>query len=295
LVHKGANMAGAEPTIDHKSRPALATTYEGDDNALLERIIPLIDTIEISPDAIARSDAKCVSLRADVLAEYAAVLPKVNFIAHGTGLSIGSFDHWDESYLRLLDELFASFRLEWHSEHLACTVVAGENVGTMFPIPRTEEALDLICERVRLIQERYPVPFLLEHVIQLLPDAPAEFTPAAFLNAITSRTGCGLLLDAYNLECDALNQGLDIVAFLDELDLEPVRELHLAGGVQHNGFQLDIHSGPTHDTTLALALEIIRRAPNLRVATFEFLKEAVGLLGHDGICNELRRIRRAIQ
>jgi uncharacterized protein (UPF0276 family) len=60
--------------------------------------------------------------------------------------------------------------------------------------------LGLICERVRLILERYRVPFLLEHVIHLLPDAPSDFTPAAFLNAITMRTGCGLILDVYNLQ-----------------------------------------------------------------------------------------------
>jgi uncharacterized protein len=286
-------------SIDAKSfpgpSPALATTYEGDDIALLERIVSLIDTIEISPDAIASSHGKRAQLRHEVLDEYRAVAGQVDFIAHGIGLSIGSFDRWEESYLCLLDELFEHLDLKWHSEHLACTVVAGENVGTMFALPRTEEALDLVCERVRIIQERYRVPFLLEHVIHLLPDSPGQFTPAGFLNAITSRTGCGLLLDAYNLECDAFNQGLNVVAFLDELDLGPVRELHLAGGVQHNGFQLDIHSGITRDETLGLAREIMRRAPGLQVVTFEFLKEAVKLLGHDAICTELERIRRTIQ
>lgn len=288
-------MASADAALHNQPRPALATTYEGDDHALLERMLPLIDTIEIAPDAIAQSDGKNARLRPEILDEYAEVQGQVNLIAHGVGLSIGSYDHWDEGYLRLLDELFSRFELEWHSEHLACTVVAGENVGTMFPLPRTEEALDLICERVRLIQERYRVPFLLEHVIHLLPDAPAEFAPAGFLNAITSRTGCGLILDAYNLECDAHNQGLDITAFLDELDLSPVRELHLAGGVQHNGFYLDIHSNPTQSSTLALGLDIIRRAPGLRVVTYEFLKEAAPLLGHDVICAELAHIRQAIQ
>jgi uncharacterized protein (UPF0276 family) len=288
-------VAGAEARSAPSSRPSLAATYEGDDVVLLERILPLIDVIEISPDAIARSDAKHASLRSEVLDEFAAVRKRVEFIVHGVGLSIGSFDHWQEDYLRLLDELFLHCELKWHSEHLACTVVAGENVGTMFALPRTEEALDLVCERVRRIQERYRVPFLLEHVIHLLPDAPAEFTPAGFLNAITSRTGCGLILDAYNLECDALNQGLDVQSFLQELDLAPVRELHLAGGVEHNGFCLDIHSRRSRDTTLALGLEIIRKAPGLRVVTFEFLKEAVTLMGHDGICAELRRVRQAMQ
>ena len=288
-------MASTSTRTEDMPRPLLAVTYEGDDIALLERIVPLIDTIEISPDTIARSDGKKSSLRREVLEEYAAVLPRVNLIAHGVGLSIGSFDRWDEGYLRLLDELFSRFNLEWHSEHLACTTVAGETVGTMFPVLRTEEALDLVCERVRLLQERYRVPFLLEHVIHLLPDAPAGYSPAGFLNEITARTGCGLIVDAYNLECDAANQGLDIAEFLDELNLEAVRELHVAGGVQHKGFYLDIHSNRTQDTTLALAMEIVRRAPGLRAVTFEFLKEAIPLLGHDAICAELKRIREVMQ
>lgn len=286
-------MASADTTFT-ASRPALATTYEGDDPALLERIVPLIDAIEITPDAIARSEAGRASLRSAVLAEYVSVAPDISFIAHGVGLSIGSFDHWNDQYLRLLDDLFTRLELHWHSEHLACTMVDGENVGTMLALPRTEEVLDLVCERVQSIQHRYGVPFLLEHVIQLLPDGPAQFTAAGFLNAITSRTGCGLILDAYNLECDAYNQDLDINSFLDELDMRPVRELHLAGGTQHNGFYLDIHSRRTGDSTLSLGLEIIRRAPSLRVVTFEFLKEAIPLLGHNGICSELARVRQAI-
>lgn len=287
-------MASVDDTAVTRAALALATTYEGDDIAFLERIVPLVDMIEISPDAIARIDGKQARLRPEVLEEYACVGSNVRFIAHGIGLSIGSFDHWDEGYLRLLDELFDHIDLEWHSEHLASSLVAGESVGTMFPVPRTEEALDLICERVRLIQERYRVPFLLEHVIHLLPDAPAEFTHAAFLNAITSRTGCGLILDAYNLRCDVVNQGLDIGNFLNELDLWPVREIHLAGGVEHKGFQLDIHSRLTQHATIAIGAEILRRAPNLRAVTFELLKEAIPLLGRDAVTRELSRIRAVI-
>ena len=273
---------------------ALAVTYDGDDPRLLEKIAPLIDVIEVSPDAVAASDGSRRYVRPPVLDEYAALRGKKVLIAHGVGLSIGSFDRWNDDYLHLLDELFARFDLAWHSEHLAYTTVAGENTGTMFAMPRSEDALDLICERVRRLQERYRVPFLLEHVIQLLPDAPAEYTPAGFLNAVTSRTGCGLIVDAYNLECDVHNHGLNLAAFLDELDCSAIRELHLAGGVEHDGFYLDVHSGAVRDSTLALGLEVIRRAPALAVVTYEFLKEAVPVLGHDAICAELTRIRTAL-
>jgi uncharacterized protein (UPF0276 family) len=287
-------MASADVRSRERAPPALAVTYDGDDPRLLERIAPLIDVIEVSPDAMAASNGDRTYLRPSVLHEYAALRGQVNLIAHGVGLSIGSFDRWNDDYLRLLDELFARFELAWHSEHLAYTTVAGENVGTMFAMPRTEEALDLVCERVRRLQERYRVPFLLEHVIQLLPDAPAEYTAAGFLNAVTSRTGCGLIIDAYNLECDAHNQGLDVAGFLDELDCASIRELHLAGGVEHDGFYLDIHSGTVRDSTLALGLDVIHRAPNLSVVTYEFLKEAIPVLGDNAICAELARIRAAM-
>jgi uncharacterized protein len=275
-------------------RPALAVTYNGDDPDFLGRLVPLVDAIEISPDAIARSDGRRARIRPEVAQELADVIPQVKLIAHGVGLSIGSFDQWEEGYLGLVDELLERFDVEWHSEHLGYTVVAGESMGTMLPLPRTNEALDLVCARIRIIQDRYHIPFLLEHVISLVPDAPAQFSPSGFLNEITSRTGCGLVLDAYNLECDAYNQGLDIPAFLEELDLSAVTELHLAGGVRYNGFQLDVHSRTTQDSTLSLALDIIERAPNLRVVTYEYLKDAVGLLGRDAICAELARIREAV-
>jgi len=287
-------MASADNSVPRRT-PALAFTYEGDDLELLERVAPLVDLIEITPDTIAASERGRVFLRPELLDEYASLPQRVQFIAHGIGLSIGSFDHWNERYLRLLDELTAHIDLQWHSEHLAFTSVGGENSGTMFTLPRTGESLDLVCERVRRIQELYPMPFLLENVVQLLPDPPSEYTPAGFLNAVTTRTGCGLILDAYNLQCDAYNHRMSVNDFMEELNWSAVREIHLAGGVLYNGFLLDIHSNATSDQTLDSALEAIRRAPNLRAVTFELLKEAVPLLGHEGICAELIRIRDAIQ
>jgi len=283
-------MASAVPnTFRTPQRPTLATTYEGVGLDLLERIVPLVDYLEIPPDSISRAQAGRTSLRPEILDQIESVSSQTGMIVHGIGLSIGSCDQWNEPYIQLLDELFSRFTPRWHSEHLGYTTVCGENLGTMLALPRTEAMLDLLCKRIRRIQERYKVPFLMEHIIHLIPDAPADYSAAAFINEITSRTGCGLILDAYNLECDRHNFGFDIAAFLDELNLDPVREIHLAGG-----FQLDIHSQPTAESTLDLALGILHRCPNLGVVTYELLKEAIANLGHDGICAELTRIRKAI-
>src|SRR6185312_12425209 len=124
---------------------------------------------------------------------------------------------------------------------------------------------------------------------------PANFTDAGFLNELTSRTGCGLILDAYNLECDAHNHGFDVDAFLQELEATKVRELHVACGVEHNGFLLDVHSQLTRESTVDLAQRAIRKSQgSTEVLVYEFMPEAVPGLGADAIANELSRLRAAV-
>ena len=130
----------------------------------------------------------------------------------------------------------------------------------------------------------------------MFPDCPGEYSDAGFLNELARRTGCGLILDVYNLECDAHNHQFGISAFLDDLGMENVRELHLAHGVEHNGFLLDVHSQLTSPSTVQLAREAIMRAGgSAQVAIYEFMPEAVPGLGYDTIANELQHLRSAVQ
>jgi uncharacterized protein (UPF0276 family) len=152
----------------------------------------------------------------------------------------------------------------------------------------------MLCERVSFLRSRYRVPFLLEKVVRFLPEYPGDYSEAEFLNALCRQSGCGLLLDVYNLECDRKNFGFDIEQFLSELDLNNVVEMHLAGGVEYGGFQVDVHSQVTQASTLEIAREALDRAPRVRAVTFEYLKEAIPRLGHDAICGELARLRRTL-
>jgi hypothetical protein len=183
----------------------------------------------------------------------------------------------------------------WHSEHLGYVSVDGEHLGTMLVPPRTEEALALICTRVDAVLRRYKKPFLLEHAVNLFPDAGGDYTPAGFLNEIVRRTGCGLILDVYNLECDAHNGRGDADAFLDELDLEAVREIHVACGTEDRGLQVDVHSRVTRDETVARLQRVLACAPNVEAVIFELLGPAVPSVGHAAIAAELQRIRAAVQ
>jgi len=269
-------------------------TYEGGERELLESVLPLVDYLEITPDSIALLDGNGARLDPKILDELRAVESETEFVVHGVGLSIGSASGYSEQYLELVAEFLEHFRVAWHSEHLGYTTVDGTSMGTMLAMPKTHDVLELLAQRIGEIQTRFQLPFLLENIVHLLPDYPGEYSDAAFLNELVARTGCGLLLDVYNLECDAANYGFDIDAFLDELDLDAVGELHVAGGVERDGLQVDVHSRATEPSTLALAQRVVARTPRLGGVTYELLAEAVPILGTERISAELARIRSAL-
>src|SRR5580700_4635839 len=124
-------MASAGRIMTTSTSPALATTYEGGDVVLLERLLERARYIEITPDTIARHTADGCELDPEALAELESIGGRARLLVHGVGLSIGSYEGCSEAYLRLVDELFSRFDIAWHSEHLAYTTVGGENLGTM--------------------------------------------------------------------------------------------------------------------------------------------------------------------
>lgn len=215
-------------------------------------------------------------------------------VAHGFALSIGSATGWCERHLEILDDCFDRLDVAWHSEHLGFTDVDGEDLRTMVSVPRTPEALDLVAGRVTALRERYGVPFLLENIADLLPDPGGCWSEAGFLNVLADASGCGLLLDVYNLECNGHNHGLDVAGFLAELDMAHVRELHVAGGIVRDGAWLDVHSRPTPDSTIELARDVLRSAPAVEAVTYEVMAPAVPVLGHDGVADELGRLTAAL-
>jgi uncharacterized protein (UPF0276 family) len=277
---------------DANSPVAIGATYEGRDPDLLERMLPLVDYIEVTLETIAEVHDDKITLSDEIMTELKNLGKATQIVVHGVGLSIGSHEGWSDTYLHLLDDFLEQVDVAWHSEHLGYTKVDGQHLGIMLAMPKTEEVLDMVCERVNKIQQRFKLPFLLENIVHVIPDFPGDFSEARFLNALADRTGCGLILDVYNLECDAHNHGFDIPGFLNELQLTNVRELHVACGVEHNGFLLDVHSQLTRSSTIQLAQDVVRRsAGSAEVVVYEFMPEAVPGLGRDAIVEELRRLR----
>lgn len=269
---------------------------------LAREVRDLVDLYEVSPDLLCQETVVHgqVQLVPDesMVGAVEAVVRDAPVVYHGLTLSIGSVMGWNEAYVDMLDGLFARRAPMWHSEHLGFLYFDSPNgssasTGIPLPMPFTAEAATLIADRIRLLQERYRVPFLLENTAYYLPELPADpgWNEAVFLNEVAGRSGCGLLLDLHNLHCNARNHGFAAEELLAQLDLSPVAELHLAGGVEHAGYMLDVHSRLVPEPVWRLFELVAARAPNLRAVIFEVMEQALPSLSTHEVRDTLRRMR----
>ncbi len=283
-------------------RLGVGINYQPEFIPLLRAHEDAIDFIEISPDILCHESwdgVQCHTglhpLRLKTAMEWGRIFP---VIAHGLGLSIGSASGWNQDYLHTLQQFHQVQPFHWHSEHLGFMQVTDErgvnrHAGVQLPVPFTEEALDLICPRIDLMCRRFGTPFLLENTTYYLPDMPCDngMDEIDFLNQIQERTSCGLLLDLYNLHCNAVNFGFDAIAALNRLNLEGVVEIHLAGGASHESLLLDVHSDLVPEPVWDMLDWTLERAPNVCAVVYELLEQALDIVGERGILQQLNRAR----
>ena len=183
---------------------------------------------------------------------------KIPLTAHGIGLSIGTEAPLDIAYVDAIAALLDRLEAPFYSEHLAFTRVPGRELGNLLPLPKTEGVAASIIDKVRMVQSRISVPFLLENITYMVDWPDSELTDAEFLTLICRETGAGLLLDVENLRLNAANHGFDAYAFLDALPDGLVKEIHLAGGKSvsepflSRPLLVDSHSYPVPEEALSL-------------------------------------------
>jgi len=229
-----------------------------------------------------------------ILTEVAQAKPVV---MHCIGLSICSAGLFDEEYLSYLARWREKYDCAWVSEHLSYSRNGTEresNAAVALSIPYDTEMLDMVSERVNVVQARLGCPFLLENNVDYLRIPNQEMTEAEFLNRLTHRTGCYLLLDLHNVYTNAVNHKVDAFDFLTALDLTRVLEIHVAGGISMMGFHVDSHTGPVLEEVWELLRFVAPRAPALRGVTFEFHESSWRSLRDEGVKSQLSGARNVL-
>ncbi len=219
----------------------------------------------------------------------------VPILCHSVGLSIGSATRFDEEHIHQIARWQRHYGFPWHSDHLSFSRLSEHGVefdaALSLPLAWEEESLDLLAPRIRKVLETVPCPFLLENNVYFVIPPEQEMTEAEFLNELTHRTGCGLLLDLHNVYVNSVNHRFDPEEFLGKLDLERVVEIHIAGGDELAGFYTDSHAGAVAEPVWPLLDRVLAAAPSVRAVTFEFHESYFPRLGADGITRELNRAR----
>jgi uncharacterized protein (UPF0276 family) len=176
---------------------------------------------------------------------FRAIRDLYTIIPHGVCLSIGSTDPLDRVFIGRLKEFLDEINAPWMSDHLCFTMVDHINLNELIPIPFSEESLRNVTERVRIVQDLLERPMLVENVTRYLTVSDREMSEAEFISRLLHDADCGLLLDITNVQLNSKFHGSDPKAFIDELPLERVGQVHLAGWEEAEDRQiLDSHDAP---------------------------------------------------
>ncbi|WP_367130544.1 DUF692 domain-containing protein [Saccharothrix sp. HUAS TT1] len=163
-------------------------------------------------------------------------------LPHAVSLSLGGAEPVDAARVAHLAALAEELDAPLVSDHVCFVRAGGLDSGHLMPLPRTRDALDVLVANVKAAQRDLPAPLALENVAALLDWPDGELTEGQFLAELVDRTDCHLLVDVANLYANARNLGTDVARFLDEIPLERLAYVHVAGGVEHQGVYHDTHA-----------------------------------------------------
>jgi len=173
-------------------------------------------------------------------------------VLHGVGMSVGSTDPIDWDYIDRLGALADRVRAPWMGDHVCWTGVQGHNGHDLYPMPYTEESLTHLVGRVKAIQDRLGRPLVLENPSTYLEFSANEMAEAVFIRRMAEEADCALLLDVNNVYVTCRNHGLDANAYLDEMPLDRVVQIHLAGHTDRGTHCIDTHDDHVRDEVWAL-------------------------------------------
>jgi uncharacterized protein (UPF0276 family) len=273
----------------HLPAPAVGIGYRAEIGDWTRQNLKQFDVIEVTVD-------HCFSGAASVVSGIFDLVGEIPLTAHGIGLSIGTDVPLDLAYLDRVAKVVERLKAPAYSEHLAFTRTPNRALANLLPVPKTEAVAEAIIAKVRTVQSRVGVPFLLENITYLFEWPDSDMTDADFLNLICRETGAGLLLDVENLFLNAHNHGFDPHAFLDALPAGLVKEIHMAGGVTvakdflECPFLADSHSHPVPEE----ALDLLARVLTCQVPAAIVLERDERLHAVDEILDDVGRIRTRI-
>jgi uncharacterized protein (UPF0276 family) len=200
---------------------------------------------------------------------------------HSIGLNLGGVDAFDIDHLNKFKEIYQRFEPNWISDHLCWSAINGVKHHDLLPIPRTQEALRNVCERISYFQDFFNRQLVIENITAYIDYQESVFSEIDFLTEIVKTTGCGLLLDITNARINAQNRKVDFKDYFESFPLESVKQIHLSGGSVDNGVLIDSHNSEVNAVDIEILSGILSKGYKIPamierdadIPSFEVLEE----------------------
>lgn len=162
-------------------------------------------------------------------------------VMHGVSLSIGSSDPLDFDYLNQVKNLAKRIEPTWISDHLCWTGIQGKNAHDLLPLPYTEETITHVVNRIQEVQNFLGRRILIENVSSYITYQQSEMTEWDFLNEISHRADCLILLDVNNIYVSSRNHEFNPLDYIKAMPADRVYQIHLAGHSDMGDYIIDTH------------------------------------------------------
>lgn len=182
---------------------------------------------------------------------------------HGVSLSVGGVEGPRPGYLAALKALIEEVEPLVVSDHLCFTGTHSSNLHDLLPLPYTREAVRVVAENARRVQDFLGRPIALENVSSYLTYRESEMTEWEFLLEVARASGCRILLDVNNAFVSASNHGFKAEEYLDAIPAETVAQIHLGGHSDLGDFLFDTHSRAPTAPVWELYKRTIARMPGV--------------------------------
>jgi len=184
------------------------------------------------------------------------ILEKYPIVQHGVSLAIGSPDPLDFDYLKKLKALTKITKTPWVSDHLCWGHRPGSHYHDLLPLPYTKEVIKYVVERARIIQDYLELPFALENLSSYVEFQDDQMTEWEFYGTIVEEADISMMLDVNNIYVSSRNHGFDPKDYIDNIPIDRVIQIHLAGHSDRGDYVLDTHDSHVCDEVWKLYSEV---------------------------------------
>ena len=187
------------------------------------------------------------------------ILEHYPVVQHGVSLAIGSPDPIDFNYLKKLKALTKITKTPWISDHLCWGRLPGANFHDLLPLPYTKEVINYVAERAKIVQDYLELPFALENLSSYVAFKNDEMPEWEFYSQVVEKADIYMMLDVNNIYVSSRNHGFEPRHYYDNIPMDRVLQIHLAGHSDYDAYVLDTHDNYVCDEVWKIYADVYPR------------------------------------